>query len=119
MARPARRSAEPDAGRVRIVVRVQPGARGRGLVGWLADGSLKVKVAEPPEDGRANRAVCELLAAVLGVKPGAVAVVRGASARLKSIEVTGLTAGEAQRRLARAVAAATGDEDGGERIHDQ
>jgi len=98
---------------------VQAGARGRGLVGWLADGSLKVKVAEPPEGGRANRAVTELLAAALGVKPGAVTVVRGASARMKQIEVTGLTAGEARQRLARAVAAATGDEDGGERVHDQ
>jgi len=113
------RSAEPETPRTRIEVRVQPGARGRGLVGWLADGSLKVKVAEPPEDGRANRAVTELLAEALGLKPGAVTVVRGASARMKQIEVTGLTAGETRRRLERAVAAATGDGDGGERIHDQ
>jgi uncharacterized protein YggU (UPF0235/DUF167 family) len=99
-------------------VRVQPGARTRGLAGWLADGTLKVKVVEPPEDGRANRAVTELLAAVLGVSRGAVTVVRGASARRKSIEVTGLTAGEARRRLEQAVATAR-DEDGGERHHDQ
>jgi uncharacterized protein YggU (UPF0235/DUF167 family) len=99
-------------------VRVQPGARTRGLAGWLADGTLKVKVVEPPEDGRANRAVTQLLAAALGVRPGAVTVVRGASARRKSIEVTGLTAGETRRRLERAIATA-GDEDGGERNHDQ
>lgn len=104
--------------RTRIEVRVQPGARGTGVVGWLADGSLKVKVAAPPEAGRANRAVVELLAACLDLRPAAVTVVRGASARVKSIEVSGLSADEARRRLERAVAA-TGAGDGGERVHDE
>jgi uncharacterized protein (TIGR00251 family) len=113
----ARRAGGAEASRGRIEVRVQPGARSSGLVGWLADGSLKVKVAEPPEDGRANRAVVELLARTLGVRPAALAVVRGASARMKSIEVTGLTAGEARQRLERAVAASTGAGHGGERDH--
>ncbi len=42
---------------VRLQVRVHPGAQRPGLVGRLADGSLKVAVAEAPEGGRANRAV--------------------------------------------------------------
>ena len=44
---------------VRLRVRVHPGARRPGLVGRLADGSVKLAVAEPPEGGRANRAVEE------------------------------------------------------------
>jgi uncharacterized protein (TIGR00251 family) len=83
----------------RIELRVQPGARERGLAGWRSDGSLKVKVPEPPEDGKANRAVIELLAERLGVRPAAVTVVRGASSRSKTVEVAGLTPGEIRARL--------------------
>ena len=84
----------------RLELRVQPGARERGLAGWRADGALKVKVTEPPEDGRANRAVIELLAERLGVRAAAVTVVRGASSRSKTVEVAGLTSGQLRARLA-------------------
>ena len=83
----------------RIELRVQPGARERGLAGWRPDGALKVKVTEPPQDGRANQAVIELLAERLGVRKSAVTVVRGASSRTKTIEVTGLTLDELRKRL--------------------
>jgi uncharacterized protein (TIGR00251 family) len=101
VARRRARTARDAAGDapVRIELRVQPGARDRGLAGWRADGALKVKVTEPPEDGRANRAVVELLAERLGVRAAAVTVVRGASSRTKTIEVTGLTSGEVRARL--------------------
>jgi uncharacterized protein (TIGR00251 family) len=103
----ARRGRSPagstgGSARARIELRVQPGARERGVGGWRADGSLKVKVTEPPEDGRANRAVIELLAERLGVRAAAVMVVRGASSRSKTVEVTGLTPGELRARLAAA-----------------
>jgi len=71
-------------------VRVQPKARTSGLVGWMADGTLKLRVSAPAEDGRANRAVVELLADVLGVHASAVRVIRGQSSRGKTVEVEGL-----------------------------
>jgi len=70
-----------------LELRVQPGARRTRLVGWMADGTLKLSVSEPPEDGRANRAVVELLAATLGVRETVVRVVRGHGARTKMVEV--------------------------------
>ena len=73
-----------------LEVRVQPKARRTGLVGWMADGTLKLKVSEPAEGGRANRAVVELLAEVLGVRTSAVRVTRGQSSRSKTVEVEGL-----------------------------
>lgn len=93
----------------RIAVRVQPGARERGLVGWMADGVLKIKVSEPPEDGRANRAVAELMAAALGVRAAAVTVVRGHGSRSKVIEVEGISAEQARARVTAALAAAEGE----------
>ncbi|MFI5372488.1 MAG: DUF167 domain-containing protein [Candidatus Eisenbacteria bacterium] len=80
----------PGDGHARLVVRVQPGARGDGLVGRLADGTLKLRVTAPPEGGRANRAVETLLAAVLGVRLAQVRVTRGAGSRAKTIEIDGL-----------------------------
>lgn len=88
---------------MRLAVRVHPGARGAGLEGRLADGTLKVAVAEPPEGGRANRAVSAMLAELLGVARGQVTVVRGASARRKVVEVQGLDEAEAARRIAAAL----------------
>jgi hypothetical protein len=86
-------------------LRVQPGARATGLVGWMADGSLKLKVSAPAEEGRANRAVVELLADTLGVRAAAVRVVRGLSTRGKTVEVDGLDQHAVASRIAAALAA--------------
>jgi uncharacterized protein YggU (UPF0235/DUF167 family) len=94
----------------RIAVRVHPGARRDALVDRLANGEWKVAVSAAPEGGRANAAVVELVAELLGVKRGQVVVARGVSSRAKTIEITGLETGEAERRLAAALAAAKGND---------
>jgi uncharacterized protein (TIGR00251 family) len=81
-----------EADGVLLRVKVQPRARRPGLDGLrdAADGPrLRIAVATAPEDGRANRAVCEALAAALGVAPSAVAVAQGAAARDKLVRVAG------------------------------
>jgi len=83
----------------RLAVRVHPGARRAGLAGWMDDGTLKVAVTAPPEGGRANAAVVELLAGALGVPRRQVTVARGASARGKTIAIDGLDEAEVRRRL--------------------
>ena len=85
--------------RVRLTVRVHPGARSEGLAGRLGDGTLKLAVAAPPEGGRANRAVEALLAGILGVPRARVTVVRGTGARSKVVEVEGLDESEVGRRI--------------------
>jgi uncharacterized protein YggU (UPF0235/DUF167 family) len=93
---------------VRLQVRVHPGAQRPGLVGRLADGSLKLAVAEAPEGGRANRAVEALVAGLLALRRAQVTVVGGATARLKQVEIEGLDAKEIERRLVGALAGARG-----------
>jgi uncharacterized protein len=77
----------------RLAVRVQPRARRNEIAGERG-GSLLVRVTAPPLEGKANAAVCRLLARRLGLAPGRVAVVRGASSRDKLIEIDGIDADE-------------------------
>jgi len=81
-----------------IRVRVTPRAGRDEIDGWQ-DGVLRVRVHAAPVDGRANEAVCRLLAKQLGLPYSAVEVVSGSSARTKTLRVEGLTADEAVQRL--------------------
>jgi uncharacterized protein len=82
----------------RVAVRVQPRARRDEIVGRRG-GVLLVRVTAPPVDGKANDAVARLLAKRLGVPPGRVSVVRGASSRDKLVEVEGMEAEAVRRAL--------------------
>jgi len=85
----------------RVAITVSPGAARTELVGRHGDG-WRARVAAPPERGRANRALVELVAGLVGVSLDRVAVVAGAGGRRKVVEVEGLGADELDRRLARA-----------------
>jgi uncharacterized protein (TIGR00251 family) len=92
--------------RTTISIRVQPRARSDELVG-LRDGVLVVRVTAPPLDGRANEAVCRLLADVLGVRVSRVSIVRGERARDKVVAVEGLDQAAADAAI---LAAAPGEQ---------
>ena len=84
---------------VRLHVRVMPGAKRTAVVGRHGQG-WKLRVTAAPERGRANTAVVDLLAERLGIPPRDVAIVAGAGTRDKVVELRGVTAPEADRRLA-------------------
>jgi uncharacterized protein (TIGR00251 family) len=67
---------------VLLRVRVQPKARRNAVMGWRGE-ALRVSVTAPPEDGKANRAVIELLADTLAVPASSISLVRGATSRDK------------------------------------
>jgi uncharacterized protein len=85
----------------RLALRVSPGARTNAVVGRHGEG-WKVRVAAPPERGRANEAVVALLAATLGVPARTISVVSGHGGRDKLVELTGIAPDETERRLAAA-----------------
>ena len=82
----------------RLRIRVSPGARRTELVGRQGE-AWKVRVAAPPERGRANDAVLKLLAERLRISPAELTLVAGRSGRDKVVELRGLGAEEADRRL--------------------
>jgi len=73
---------------MRMTVRVTPRARRRGIE-RAEDGTWIVRVTEPAEDGRANEALVDALAAHFGVPKRSITIVRGHTARLKLIDVPG------------------------------
>lgn len=69
-----------------VTVRVKPGSS-RNEIAGEQDGVLVVRVNAPPVDGKANRAVCKLLAKHFDMPPGKVEIVRGHSAREKVVRL--------------------------------
>src|SRR5258705_9232745 len=79
-------------------IHVQPGAGRSAVVGRHGD-ALKVRVAAPPIEGRANEAARALLAEALGVPEPDVELTSGQSSRSKRFRLKGLDAEEAEKRL--------------------
>jgi uncharacterized protein (TIGR00251 family) len=57
------------------------------IVGELGDGTLKVKIAAPPEKGKANEALCGLLAERYRVPRSAVTIISGHGSPLKLVRI--------------------------------
>lgn len=91
-------SVRATASGVRLVLHVRPGAATTGLSGRHGD-ALAVRLAAPPVDGKANEALVEYIAAVLGVPRRAVTIISGASARRKIVDVAGVDVRNATRLL--------------------
>ena len=87
-----------SGGATLVRVRVTPRAGRDAIEGERGD-ALVVKVNAPPVDGKANDAVCRLLAKAAGVPPSSAELVRGASARDKVVRLPGIGAAEAAERL--------------------
>lgn len=72
---------------VTVDLRVQPRARRAAL--QAADGALKAQVTAPPEDGKANAAVIALLAEQWRLPKSSFDVIKGQTARAKTVRVAG------------------------------
>lgn len=83
---------------VLLWVKAVPGASRDQIAGAIGD-RLKIRISAAPEAGKANAAICELLARTLGVKPRAVAVESGGTGPEKILRITGVTAAHVQERL--------------------
>jgi uncharacterized protein (TIGR00251 family) len=83
-----------------LSVRAQPAARKAGVLGEHG-GALKVAVTAPPEDGRANRALTDLLRDLLGLKRSQVELLSGETSRDKKFLIRGVARADLESRLAR------------------
>jgi uncharacterized protein (TIGR00251 family) len=106
---PDLRSAVRDVpGGVELSVFCQPKAARSALVG-MHGGALKAKVKAPPVEGRANRALLDLLAGALGVARGRLTLVSGEQSRNKRVRVEGVDAATAIGAIMAALAPLSAD----------
>jgi uncharacterized protein (TIGR00251 family) len=82
----------------RLAIKVTPNA-GRNTIVGLKDGFLYVKIAAPPEKGKANKELIDFLAEKLAIKKSAILIVKGQTSRYKSIIVEGIGGDEALKLL--------------------
>jgi uncharacterized protein len=84
-----------------LAVKVIPNSSRTQIAGILGKPAtaLKIKVAQPPEDGRANRALIELLADVLQIPSSQIVLVSGQTRPQKVLQIAGISLAEAKQRL--------------------
>lgn len=88
----------PTEGGCVLDLHVQPGVRVSAIVG-VHGRSLKVRIAAPPTDGRANDKLTEFLAACLGVPRAQIEITAGVSGRRKRLRVSGIDPERVARSL--------------------
>jgi uncharacterized protein len=81
-----------------LKLRIVPNAKRSEIVGEYGD-AVKVKVAAPAVDGKANAALLEFLAETLGVSVRVVTLIAGEKSRDKVIAVEGMEAEEVREKL--------------------
>ena len=77
---------------MKLALKVTPGAKKNEILGWEDDYPqvgrvLKLKIAAPPVEGKANKEIVLFLAKALGVTKSSIEVVHGTSGRIKLIEI--------------------------------
>jgi uncharacterized protein (TIGR00251 family) len=92
-----------DDGSITLAVHARPGAGRTEITGRHGD-ALKVRVAAPPEGGRANEALRKTLAEALGVDAGAVKLEAGEHSRSKRFRIADVDADEIDKVMQRLVA---------------
>ena len=93
-----------EAEAILLTVRVTARAGRSEAAGVIDTGdgrcALAVRLAAPPVDGAANRALIDFLAAMLAIPRSAIAIVSGETSRLKRVRLTGATPEDVERWLA-------------------
>jgi len=90
---------QPEGSDVVLTLRVQPGAKKSGVVGPHGD-ALKIRLAAPPVDGKANAALLAFIAAKVGVGKTAVELLSGQTSRTKRVRVAGVSSAQIVTALA-------------------
>ncbi len=90
-----------EGGELTLTLRVQPGARKTEPAGHYGDSALRLRLAAPASEGRANKACVRFLAKALGVAPGSVRIIHGESSRNKVVRVSAVAEERLQSLLDR------------------
>ena len=82
-----------------LTIRVTPRARKTEIGGVLDDGTVRIRIAQPPVDGKANKALIKFLSEVLGVRKSKIDIVAGEKGLDKIISILGMPAADAELKI--------------------
>jgi uncharacterized protein (TIGR00251 family) len=82
-----------------LTVRVTPRARKSEFAGVMEDGTVRIRIQEPPVEGKANRALVRFLSKVLGIRRSQIEIVAGKKGLDKIVAVEAMTAEEVENRI--------------------
>jgi hypothetical protein len=91
-------SANKDSESIRLAVKVTPNA-GRNEITGFKDGVLQVRVAAPPEKGKANKELTDFLSEALGLKKSSILIIKGQTSRNKVVVIEGISGDEVLKRI--------------------
>lgn len=83
---------------VLLTLHIQPGAKKTEIVGPHGD-ALKLRLAAPPVDGKANEALIDFLARTLGIPKSRLTLVAGQTSRSKRVAINGCDAAIVEQKL--------------------
>ncbi|MDO8583669.1 MAG: DUF167 domain-containing protein [bacterium] len=69
-----------------LSVHLIPNTKTTEIVGWV-EGALKIRIAAPPIEGRANEALIEFLAERLDLSKSEIEIKKGVGSKYKRIEI--------------------------------
>jgi uncharacterized protein (TIGR00251 family) len=98
MPKAARRLSDGRRGAA-LAIRVTPRARRNEIVEILPDQTIKVRLTAPPVEGKANEALVEFLAEVLGVARARIEIIAGDTGRDKLVSILDMDSTDAQERI--------------------
>ncbi|MFA5928365.1 MAG: DUF167 domain-containing protein [Candidatus Margulisiibacteriota bacterium] len=78
-------------GAVILNIRLQPRSSRNQLIGFQADGRLKIKLVAPPVDNEANEELVKYLAKTLHIAKQNIEIIKGQTSRDKLLRITGVT----------------------------
>jgi uncharacterized protein (TIGR00251 family) len=87
-----------DGDGVVLNLHIQPGAKRTETAGLYGD-ALKIRLAAPPVDGKANDALIAFLAKTLGVPKSRIELVSGQTSRAKRVRIGGVSPDAAAAKL--------------------
>jgi uncharacterized protein (TIGR00251 family) len=82
-----------------LTVRVTPRASRTSFGGVLEDGTVRIRISDPPLEGRANAALIKFISKVLGVSRSRVEIVAGEKGLDKILSIIDLNAAQVEERI--------------------
>ena len=90
---------QEDNGNVTFTAKIVPGSSSPNKICGLLDGMLKIKIAAPPEKGKANQCLIKFLAKILDVNKKSIQIISGQTNPIKQIQISDVSIETIMKKL--------------------